>query len=163
MLTRRRSASWAAATAATWCLAALAFKPEEFAVGVDLFGVSNWVRTLRVHPALLGIVPQVALQRDRRSRDADRKSCARPRRSFTRTRLRATASSCRARTTRASSSPSRTRSSRTSKKRGGVVEYVVFDNEGHGFTKKANEIRAYKAILDFLDKYLKGGADAAGN
>jgi dipeptidyl aminopeptidase/acylaminoacyl peptidase len=41
------------------------------------------------------------------------------------------------------------------KKRGGVVEYVVFDNEGHGFTKKANEIRAYKAILDFLDKHLK--------
>ena len=49
------------------------------------------------------------------------------------------------------------------RKRGGVVEYVVFDNEGHGFTKKANEIRAYKAILDFLDKYLKGGAVASGN
>ena len=32
---------------------------------------------------------------------------------------------------------------------------VLFDNEGHGFTKKANEIRAYKAILDFLDRYLK--------
>ena len=42
------------------------------------------------------------------------------------------------------------------KKKGGVVEYVVFDNEGHGFTKKANEIRGYKAILVFLDKYLKG-------
>ncbi len=25
------------------------------------------------------------------------------------------------------------------KKKGGVVEYVVFDDEGHGFTKKANE------------------------
>jgi hypothetical protein len=48
------------------------------------------------------------------------------------------------------------------KKRNGVVEYVVFDNEGHGFTKKANEIRAYKAILDFLDRYLKGTA-TAGN
>jgi dipeptidyl aminopeptidase/acylaminoacyl peptidase len=31
-------------------LAALAFKPEEFAVGVDLFGVSNWVRTLQSIP-----------------------------------------------------------------------------------------------------------------
>jgi dipeptidyl aminopeptidase/acylaminoacyl peptidase len=39
-----------------------------------------------------------------------------------------------------------------------VVEYVVFDNEGHGFTKKENEQRAYKAILDFLDKCLKGAA-----
>ncbi|MBA3786028.1 MAG: prolyl oligopeptidase family serine peptidase, partial [Acidobacteria bacterium] len=44
------------------------------------------------------------------------------------------------------------------KKNGGVVEYVVFDNEGHGFTKKANEIRAYKAIADFLDKHLKGAS-----
>ena len=42
------------------------------------------------------------------------------------------------------------------KKKGGVVEYVVFDDEGHGFTKKANEIRGYKAILDFLEKYLRG-------
>src|SRR5688500_11529006 len=30
--------------------AAMAFKPEEFAVGVDLFGVSNWVRTLESIP-----------------------------------------------------------------------------------------------------------------
>jgi hypothetical protein len=42
------------------------------------------------------------------------------------------------------------------KKSGVPVEYVVFDNEGHGFTKKANEIRANKAILDFLDKHLRG-------
>jgi hypothetical protein len=28
------------------------------------------------------------------------------------------------------------------KKKDGVVEYVVFDNEGHGFTKKENELRA---------------------
>ncbi len=42
-----------------------------------------------------------------------------------------------------------------------IVEYVIFDNEGHGFTKKANEIRAYKAILDFLDKHLgKSGPPA---
>jgi dipeptidyl aminopeptidase/acylaminoacyl peptidase len=46
------------------------------------------------------------------------------------------------------------------KKKKGVVEYVVFDNEGHGFTKKANEIRGNKAILDFLDKYLKGSSGA---
>src|ERR1043166_3683431 len=31
-------------------LAARAFKPEGFAVGVDLFGVSNWVRTLQSIP-----------------------------------------------------------------------------------------------------------------
>ena len=31
-------------------LAALAFKPQEFEVGVDIFGVSNWVRTLQSIP-----------------------------------------------------------------------------------------------------------------
>jgi dipeptidyl aminopeptidase/acylaminoacyl peptidase len=45
------------------------------------------------------------------------------------------------------------------KKKGGVVDYVVFDNEGHGFTKKENEIRGDQAILKFLDKYLKSNQD----
>lgn len=31
-------------------MAALAFKPEEFKVGVNLFGVTNWIRTLRSIP-----------------------------------------------------------------------------------------------------------------
>jgi dipeptidyl aminopeptidase/acylaminoacyl peptidase len=31
-------------------LAALAFRPEEFTVGVDIFGVANWVRTLESVP-----------------------------------------------------------------------------------------------------------------
>ncbi len=47
------------------------------------------------------------------------------------------------------------------KKKNGVVEYVVFDDEGHGFTKKANEIRAQQSILDFLDKHLKGSGATA--
>jgi dipeptidyl aminopeptidase/acylaminoacyl peptidase len=32
---------------------------------------------------------------------------------------------------------------------------VVFPDEGHGFRKKENEIKGYKAILDFLDQHLK--------
>ncbi len=42
------------------------------------------------------------------------------------------------------------------KKNGVLVEYVVFANEGHGFTKKKNQIEGYSAVLSFLDKYLKG-------
>ena len=38
---------------------------------------------------------------------------------------------------------------------GTPVEYVVFPDEGHGFVKKANEMKGYKAILDFLDVHLK--------
>ena len=32
-------------------LAALTFRPEEFALGVDMFGVSNWLRTMKSFPS----------------------------------------------------------------------------------------------------------------
>jgi len=35
-------------------------------------------------------------------------------------------------------------------------EYVLFEDEGHGFVKKENQIEAYGKILQFLDKYLRG-------
>ncbi len=41
------------------------------------------------------------------------------------------------------------------RKNGVPVEYLVFDDEGHGFRKKENRIKGYEAILEFLDKYLK--------
>jgi dipeptidyl aminopeptidase/acylaminoacyl peptidase len=47
------------------------------------------------------------------------------------------------------------------KQNGIPVEYVVFPDEGHGFVKKENEIKAYGQILAFLDKYLKGEEVAA--
>jgi len=34
------------------------------------------------------------------------------------------------------------------------VEYVLFDDEGHGFRNRANEIEGYRAIREFLDQYL---------
>jgi dipeptidyl aminopeptidase/acylaminoacyl peptidase len=36
------------------------------------------------------------------------------------------------------------------KKKGGVVEYKVYENEGHGFSKIENQIDAYKRVADFL-------------
>src|SRR5262249_46745720 len=47
------------------------------------------------------------------------------------------------------------------KKNGVPVEYVVFDDEGHGFSKRKNEITAWAAILKFLDTNLKGASAAA--
>jgi dipeptidyl aminopeptidase/acylaminoacyl peptidase len=46
------------------------------------------------------------------------------------------------------------------KKSGVPVEYVVFPDEGHGFTKRPNQIQGYGAIRAFLDRYLKGAAGA---
>ena len=37
--------------------------------------------------------------------------------------------------------------------KGRDVEYIVLPDEGHGFSKKANEIKVYTAILDFLDRH----------
>jgi dipeptidyl aminopeptidase/acylaminoacyl peptidase len=42
------------------------------------------------------------------------------------------------------------------KQNGVPVEYVVFPDEGHGFTKKKNQIAGYRVVLEFLDTYLKG-------
>jgi dipeptidyl aminopeptidase/acylaminoacyl peptidase len=36
------------------------------------------------------------------------------------------------------------------------VEYVLFPDEGHGFTKRENRITASEAYVSFLDTYLKG-------
>ena len=38
---------------------------------------------------------------------------------------------------------------------GGLVEYLVLNDEAHGFRKRENMIRAYGAILRFLDFHLK--------
>ena len=42
------------------------------------------------------------------------------------------------------------------KKNGVPVTYVIFPDEGHGFVKKENNIKASEQVLMFLDKYLKG-------
>jgi dipeptidyl aminopeptidase/acylaminoacyl peptidase len=40
------------------------------------------------------------------------------------------------------------------KKRGGAVEYRVYENEGHGFSKVENQIDAYKRVADFLKAHV---------
>ena len=41
------------------------------------------------------------------------------------------------------------------KKRGVEVEYMVKENEGHGFSNEENKFDFYRAMEKFLDKYLK--------
>lgn len=40
------------------------------------------------------------------------------------------------------------------KKRGGVVDYKVYENEGHGFSRVDNQIDAYKRVSDFLKAHV---------
>jgi dipeptidyl aminopeptidase/acylaminoacyl peptidase len=41
-------------------------------------------------------------------------------------------------------------------RRGVAVEFIVFDDEGHGIAKLKNKLVAYPAIVDFLDQVLQG-------
>jgi dipeptidyl aminopeptidase/acylaminoacyl peptidase len=36
------------------------------------------------------------------------------------------------------------------KKRGGTIDYKIYDNEGHGFARVENQIDAYRRVADFL-------------
>jgi dipeptidyl aminopeptidase/acylaminoacyl peptidase len=41
------------------------------------------------------------------------------------------------------------------KKKGGIVEYKLYDDEGHGIAKLKNRLELYPLVADFLDKYMK--------
>jgi dipeptidyl aminopeptidase/acylaminoacyl peptidase len=135
-------------------LAALAFKPEEFAVGVDLFGVSNWVRTLQsIPPYWESFRKSLYKEIGDPSKDLENLRAVSP--LFHADKIVKPLIVLQGANDPRVIKPESDEIVENIKKRNGVVEYVLFDNEGHGFTKKANEIRAYKAILDFLDRYLK--------
>ena len=137
-------------------LAALAFKPEEFAVGVDLFGVSNWVRTLQsIPPYWESFRKSLYKEIGDPSTDLENLRAVSP--LFHADKIVKPLIVLQGANDPRVIKPESDEIVDNIKKRNGVVEYVLFDNEGHGFTKKANEIRAYKAILDFLDRYLKNG------
>ncbi len=44
------------------------------------------------------------------------------------------------------------------RKKGGVAEFILFPEEGHGFTKLPDQITAYRAVAEFLDKYVRRAA-----
>ena len=136
-------------------LAALAYKPNEFAVGVDLFGVSNWLRTLESIPPYWESFRK-ALYKELGDPKTDRENLKAISPLFHADKITKPLIVLQGKNDPRVIKPESDEIVEAVKKKGGTVEYVVFDNEGHGFTKKANEIRGYKAILDFLDKHLRG-------
>lgn len=141
-------------------LAALAFKPQEFAVGVDIFGVSNWVRTLQsIPPYWESFRKSLYKEIGDPSTDLENLRAVSP--LFHADKIVKPLIVLQGANDPRVIKPESDEIVESIKKRNGVVEYVLFDNEGHGFTKKANEIRAYKSILDFLDRYLKNGGEVS--
>lgn len=138
-------------------LAALAFRSEAFAAGVDLFGVSNWHRTVQSIPPWWESF-RVALEAEMGDFDdeeyfrsisplfhADR--IQRP--------LMVLQGANDPRVLKAESDEIVA----AVEANGVPVEYLVFDDEGHGFVKKENREKGYRAILDFLDRHLRPQAE----
>jgi dipeptidyl aminopeptidase/acylaminoacyl peptidase len=136
-------------------MAALAFAPEEFDVGVNLFGVTNWLRTLKSIPPWWAsfrdalytemgdpVKDSVALYNKSPLFHADK---------ITKPFI----------VLQGSNDPRVLQVEsdeivEAARANGVPVEYVVFPDEGHGWVKKENQIKSAESILQFLDRYLKG-------
>ena len=143
-------------------LAALAYQPDVFDAGVDLFGVSNWVRTLESIPAWWE-AQRTALYAEIGDPVKQKQMLHDISPVFFGDRIRKPIM-----VLQGANDPRVLKAESDDvvaavKKNGVPVEYVVFSDEGHGFTKKKNQIDGYSAMLKFLDKYLKGKGGATQN
>jgi len=134
--------------------AALAFAPDAFNAGIDIFGVTNWVRTLKSIPPWWGSFkkslydemgdPAVDEERLRRiSPLFHAQNITRPLlvvQGVNDPRVLKVESDELVQKVRANGVP---------------VEYLVFPDEGHGFRSRKNRIAASEAYVTFLDQYLK--------
>lgn len=137
--------------------AALTFHPEAFEVGINIFGVTNWVRTLESIPpwwesfreALYDEMGDPATDAERHRAISPlfhAENVIRPMlvvQGANDPRVLQVESDELVAAVRANDVP---------------VEYVLFPDEGHGFRRRENRITASEAYLSFLDQYLKGEA-----
>ncbi len=136
-------------------LAALAFQPDEFVCGVDIFGVANWIATLENIPPYWESFRQ-ALYNEIGDPKKDREflhltspvfhgdKITKP--------LMILQGANDPRVLQAESDDMVA----AIRKNGGAVEYMVFEDEGHGFRKSVNRIAGFNNMLKFLDTHLKG-------
>ncbi|MFN5136497.1 MAG: prolyl oligopeptidase family serine peptidase [Chitinophagaceae bacterium] len=136
-------------------LAGIIQYPNEFAVGVDLFGVANWMRTLKSIPPYWESFRKALYDEmgDPNSADSVRLKNISPlyNTEKIKTPLLVLQGSNDPRVLQVESDEIVA----GAKKNGTPVEYVLFPDEGHGFVKKENQIKAESETLKFLDKYLK--------
>ena len=135
-------------------MAAMAFRPDAFDVGVNIFGVTNWVRTLKSIPPWWEA-----------ARESLYKELGNP---FTQEDYLYSISPLfhaenikkPVLVLQGANDPRVLQVESDEmveeiKKQNVPVEYVVFPDEGHGFSKKKNQITSNETILTFLNKYLK--------
>jgi dipeptidyl aminopeptidase/acylaminoacyl peptidase len=138
-------------------LAALAFRPEEFTVGVDLFGVANWVRTLTSIPSWWE-AGRKAMYHELGDPTTEEQYLKDISPLFHASNIKRPLMVLQGKNDPRVLKVESDEIVAAAKTNGVPVEYVTFDDEGHGFVKKANKLVGYKGILDFCDKYLKSPA-----
>ena len=134
--------------------AALAFHPEAFDAGINIYGVTNWVRTLESIPAWWGAQKDAlfdemgdpATDGERHRRISPLFHASKVRRPMlvvqgaNDPRVLPIESEEIVAAVRANNVP---------------VEYVLFPDEGHGFRRRENRITAQEAYLAFLNRYVR--------
>lgn len=137
-------------------MAAMAFTPDEFNVGVNIFGVTNWLRTLNSIPPYWESFRKAlyAEMGDPTTDDSVRLYNISP--LFHANQIKNPVMVLQGANDPRVLQVESDEIVEAMKENNIPVEYVVFPDEGHGFRKKENEIKGYAAIVDFLDKYLKG-------
>ena len=137
-------------------MAALTFAPEEFKVGVNLFGVTNWIRTLRSIPAWWEAQRKALYIELGDPNSADSVAL------YAKSPLFHTGKITKPFIVLQGSNDPRVLQIESdeivanARKNGVKVVYVIFPDEGHGFVKKENNIKASEEVLKFLDANLKG-------
>lgn len=135
-------------------MAALAFTPEEFALGVNYFGVTNWLRTLKSIPPWWESFRE-ALYQELGNPYTDSVALYNKSPLFFANQITKPFI-----VLQGSNDPRVLKVEsdeivENARANGVEVEYVLFDDEGHGFRKKENNITASKKVLEFLDKHFK--------
>lgn len=133
--------------------AALTLEPDAFACGVNLFGVTNWLRTLRNIPPWWEAYRK-ALYREMGDPETDAERLARISPVLHADRIKKPLL-----VVQGVNDPRVPRVESDDlvaavRKNGVPVEYVLFADEGHGFTKTKNRVTALKATIEFLNKRL---------
>ncbi len=136
-------------------MAAMTFAPEEFKVGVNIFGVTNWLRTLKSIPPYWESFRQALYAElgDPYSADSVRLHKISP--LFHADNIKNPVMVLQGANDVRVLQVESDEIVAAMKKNNVPVDYVVFPDEGHGFVKKENEMKGYSGVLTFLDKHLK--------
>jgi dipeptidyl aminopeptidase/acylaminoacyl peptidase len=135
--------------------AALTFRPEEFTAGIDIFGVTNWVRTLKSIPPWWG-AQKDSLYDEMGDPATDEERQRRISPLFHTDKVTKPLLVIQGKNDPRVLQVESDELVAGVKKNGVPVEYVIFPDEGHGFLRKENRITASNAYVAFLDQYLKG-------